>query len=107
MGFVYHLGCPACGFHHDFIFMGLVGGSAEIAALAQEQIAGTLLQLHVAHADVIQDHGGEPRTDDEWFNALESLIEKRLGPTERSISPHEAFCPKCRGQLEVRDAGFT
>ena len=108
MGFVYQLSCPECGFQSDLVTIGLGAGCTLIHALAQDTVTGGIRRLCVTHSDVLK-HSGRDRfqIDEEWVDALQSLIETMLTPTELHISPREALCPRFRKELTVHDRGIA
>ena len=106
MGFVYNLHCELCGFTQEYVTIGLSAGST--LTIIQDQESGLIRQLSVV-ASEIENHSEKTEfsTDDEWIAAMDSFVKSVISETEKQISPHEAFCPKCRTQLLAESVGIS
>jgi hypothetical protein len=106
MGFVYDLHCPACGFRQEDIAVGLTAGCLTVLSLAQDQLTGGLRQIDTDLGEIKEQNAGRIGSDQEFVEALEAILARKLRPDERWVSPGQAFCPECRGRLEVQDRGI-
>src|SRR5262249_22798361 len=100
------LSCPACGFREDYVAFGLAAGCMSTIALAQDERTGSLRAIEVYLHEILEQNGGPMASYQEIGYALEYVVAQRLRATERSISPHEAFCPACRDKLDVHEYGI-
>jgi hypothetical protein len=106
MGFVSDLHCPACGFRRENVAIGLTAGCTAVLSLAQDQLTGELRQIETGVDEINDENGGRVGSDQESADALEAIVARQLRPTERWIAPGQAFCPSCRGGLDVDDRGI-
>ena len=75
-------------------------------ALAQDDLTGALRAIEVWLSEIREHNGGPIGSDQEFDEALQAAVAQHLRPIERSITPHQAICPGCRGQLDVHEYGI-
>jgi hypothetical protein len=106
MGFVSDLSCPACGFRQEDVAFGLTAGCGSVLALAQDQQTGELREIEIVYREIKEQNGGPIGSDQDFVDAMAAVVARNLRPTEREISPGEAFCPQCRGRLVAEERGI-